>query len=233
MHSIEDRFRVCRCLEEQKEEFAAYQLQGPADIWWSHQRNAFLAGQPITWDQFKVAFRGHYIPPSLMKMKAGEFMRLTQGAKTLTEYLHTFNNLAWYAPTFVNTEEKKIDSFKRGLGTKHMKTMANSTRTVFSEFISDCITQENQNNLHTAAKGPKRVFESGTSQPRAPVAERSSFIHQCQDLSSMLVAKEVKGRRFLPTVTFVSIVESPNTFPRTAKNQGSRLDMEDVCTTLQ
>ena len=59
-------------------------------------------------------------------MKAAEFMRLTQGSKTLTEYLHAFNNLSRYAPEFVNTDEKKIESFKRGLSTKLMKTMANS-----------------------------------------------------------------------------------------------------------
>ena len=59
-------------------------------------------------------------------MKAAEFLKLTQGTKTLTEYMHVFNNLSRYAPIFMDTEEKKIESFKRGLGTKLMKTMANS-----------------------------------------------------------------------------------------------------------
>ena len=59
-----------------------------------------------------------------MCMKDVEFLRLTQGTKTLTEYMHAFNNLSRYAPEFVNTEAKKIESFKRGLGTKLMKTMA-------------------------------------------------------------------------------------------------------------
>ena len=63
-----------------------------------------------------LAFRGHHIPLGLMRMKAAKFMRLTQGTKTLTEYMHAFNNLSRYAPGFVDTEEKKIESFKRGLG---------------------------------------------------------------------------------------------------------------------
>ena len=54
-------------------------------------------------------------------------------------------------------EEKKIESFKRGLGTKLMKTMANSRCITYNEFISDALTQENQNNLHAVAKGHKRV----------------------------------------------------------------------------
>jgi len=94
-------------------------------------------------------------------MKAFEFMRLTKGTKTLTEYMHAFNNLSRYALEFVNIEEKKIESFKRGLGTKLMKTMANSRCATYNEFVSDALTQENQNNLHTAAKGRKRVAEAG------------------------------------------------------------------------
>ena len=54
-------------------------------------------------------------------MKATEFMRLTQGTKTLTEYMHAFNNLTQYALGFIDTEEKKITSFKRGLCSKLMK----------------------------------------------------------------------------------------------------------------
>ena len=96
-------------------------------------------------------------------MKATEFMRLTQGTKTLTKYMHAFNNLSQYAPEFVNIEEKKIESFKRSLGTKPMKTMANSRCTTYNEFISDALSQESQNNLHTAAKGHKRAAKVGTS----------------------------------------------------------------------
>ena len=94
-------------------------------------------------------------------MKAAKFMRLTQGTKTLIEYMHAFNNLSRYALGFVDTEEKRIESFKRGLGTKLMKTMVNSKCTTYNEFISDALTQENQNNLHAVAKGHKRVAKAG------------------------------------------------------------------------
>ena len=56
-----------------------------------------------------------------------------------------------------------------------MKTMANSRCTIYNEFISDALTQENHNNLHAAAKGRKRVAEAGalgSSQSRAPVVAR-------------------------------------------------------------
>ena len=100
-------------------------------------------GANVTWEQFKAAFRGHHIPPGLMRMKVAEFMKLTQGTKTLTEYKHAFNKLSQYAPEFVDTEAKKIESFKRGLGTKLIKNMANSRCDTYNEFVSDALTQEN------------------------------------------------------------------------------------------
>ena len=77
------------------------------------------------------------------------------------EYMHAFNNLSHYALGFVDTEEKKVESFKGDLSTKLMKTMANSRCTMYNEFISDALTQENQNNLHVVAKGHKRAAEAG------------------------------------------------------------------------
>jgi hypothetical protein len=74
-------------------------------------------------------------------------MRLTQGTQSMTEYLHAFNNLSHYVPDYVDTETKKIASFKRGLSPKMMKSMGISSRTSFNDFVSDCLTQENDNNL--------------------------------------------------------------------------------------
>ena len=92
--------------------------------------------------------------------------------------MHAFNNLSRYALGFVDTEEKKIESFKRGLGMKLMKTMGNSRCTTYNEFISDALTQENQNNLHMVAKSHERVAEvgaKGSSQSRSLVVARPPF----------------------------------------------------------
>ena len=67
-------------------------------------------------------------------------MKLTQGTKSLTEYLHAFNNLSRYATEFVDTDAKKIASFKRGLSPKLMKTLANSKCATFNEFVNHALT---------------------------------------------------------------------------------------------
>jgi hypothetical protein len=75
----------------------------------------------------------------------------------------------------MNTDAKKIESFKRGLSTKLMKTLANSKCETLNEFVSDAPNQENQNNLHTVAKGHKRALEADSSQQKTPMATRLQY----------------------------------------------------------
>jgi len=110
-----------------------------------------------------------------MSIKHTKFMKLAQGTKSLTEYLHAFNNLSRYATEFVDTEAMKIASFKWGLGPKLMKTLANNKYATFNEFVSDALTQDNQNNIYATSKNWKRAFEAGASQSKALVATRPQF----------------------------------------------------------
>jgi hypothetical protein len=108
-------------------------------------------------------------------MKLGEFLALNQGTKTVTQYLHAFNNLSRYASNMVNTDAKKIASFKRGLNPKMMKHVGTNMRIGFNDFVSDCLKQEKNNNVYAASKTRKRAFELGPSQPRAPMANRPPY----------------------------------------------------------
>jgi hypothetical protein len=96
-------------------------------------------------------------------MELGEFLALNQGTKTMTQYLHAFNNLCRYAPDMVDIDAKRIASFKRGLSPKMMKQVGTNTRARFNDFISDCLKQEKNNNTYTASKTRKRAFELGPS----------------------------------------------------------------------
>jgi hypothetical protein len=93
LNTIEQKFRLLRLTEELKTEYASHELHGPAGIWWSHHRSTLPPDVPIAWDQFKTAFHGNYIPLGLMAMKHIEFMTLTQGHKSLTEYLQPLTNV--------------------------------------------------------------------------------------------------------------------------------------------
>ena len=42
-----------------------------------------------------------------------------------------------------------------------LKTMGTGARATFNAYISDCLTQENNNNSYSASKSRKRAFEAG------------------------------------------------------------------------
>jgi hypothetical protein len=82
---IEQKFGLIRCTKTLKPLFAAQQLRGPASTWWGN----YVAIQPtrhlVTWDEFKLVFREHYIPEGVLHMKQEEFMRLKQGGDTVMQ----------------------------------------------------------------------------------------------------------------------------------------------------
>jgi hypothetical protein len=75
----------------------------------------------------------------------------------------------------VDTDAKRIASFKRGLSPKMMKHVGTNTRARFNDFISNCLKQEKNNNVYTTSKTRKRAFESGLSQPRVLIANRFAY----------------------------------------------------------
>ncbi|WVZ84710.1 hypothetical protein U9M48_031705 [Paspalum notatum var. saurae] len=102
---IESKFSLLpRLTEQQKARFAAQCLHGPSGAWCA----SFLAMQPaghqVTWDEFRTAFRAHFLPPSLIELKQREFCALQQGSMSVLEYVQAFIRLSQYYPEDVNTD---------------------------------------------------------------------------------------------------------------------------------
>jgi outer membrane protein W len=56
-----------------------------------------------------------------------------------------------------------------------MKYMGNSKCITFNEFISDALTQENNDKIYAASKTHKTNFEAGASQSKAPVVSKTQY----------------------------------------------------------
>jgi hypothetical protein len=65
--------------------------------WWANFVAVQSAGHQITWEEFKLAFREHYVPEGVLHMKQEEFIRLKQGGDTVMQYLNKFIHLFQYA----------------------------------------------------------------------------------------------------------------------------------------
>ncbi|WVZ97659.1 hypothetical protein U9M48_043174 [Paspalum notatum var. saurae] len=72
---------------------------------------SFLAMQPaghqVSWDEFRAAFRAHYLPPSLIELKQWEFHALQQGDMSVLEYVQAFIRLSQYSPEDVDTDQRR------------------------------------------------------------------------------------------------------------------------------
>jgi hypothetical protein len=124
------------------------------------------AGHVISWDEFRTAFRAHYIPEGLLERKLNEFLALTQGSNMVLQYAQTFNHLCQYAGYHADNDAKKQDRFHRGLNTK-LKERLNLVRANnFSELINMALTQEDCIMGHRAEK--KRKTPTGPSSVQSP-----------------------------------------------------------------
>jgi hypothetical protein len=112
---IGKKLDITQCNDREKVLYASGRLDGAASDWW----DAFTAAHPnadtITWQEFQTNFRAHHIPSGIMKLKKKEFLSLTQGNMTISEYRDRFTQLSRYAPEEVDTNEKCQERFLEGL----------------------------------------------------------------------------------------------------------------------
>jgi hypothetical protein len=108
-------------------------IEADASTWWGNYVAIQPAGHQITWDEFKLAFREHYIPEGVLHMKQEEFMKLKKGE---------FNHLSQYAIDQVNTDLKKRNCFMRGLNDRLQRKMATCLDLSYSRAVSTTLAVE-------------------------------------------------------------------------------------------
>jgi hypothetical protein len=138
---------------EQKPLFVTQQLRGPASTWWGNFVAVQPVGHQVTWDEFKLAFREHYVPEGVLHMKQEEFIRLKQGGDTVMQYLSKFNHLSQYAIDQVNTDLKKKNCFMRGLNDRLQRKMDTCLDLTYSRAVSMALAVEAKNTGQGKSKG--------------------------------------------------------------------------------
>jgi hypothetical protein len=123
-------------------------------------------GHVISWEEFRTAFRAHYIPEGLMEQKLNEFLALTQGTRTVLQYAQTFNHLCQYAGYHADNDAKKQHRFRCGLSTKLKERLNLVKANTFSELVNMALTQEDCITAHHAEK--KQKTPTGPSSAQSP-----------------------------------------------------------------
>jgi hypothetical protein len=82
---MEKAFKVLKCAEEEKVNYATYMLQGDAYDWWRMEEDKHNHDpEPYTWEMFKSSFYEKYFPISVRRQKEREFIKLEQGNMTVS-----------------------------------------------------------------------------------------------------------------------------------------------------
>ena len=105
-----------------------------------------------------MAFRDHHIPAGLLDRKLNEFLALTQGTRTVLQYAQAFNHLCLYAGHHVDTNAKKRERFRRGLGTKLQEKLNLVRADSFNDLVNLAITQEDLISAHRAKKSARHLL---------------------------------------------------------------------------
>jgi hypothetical protein len=82
------------------------------------------------------------VPQGNVQLKEDEFLELTQGGRSVSEYVHKFTELARYAPDDVSTEAKKMAHFLKGLRPELKTILASQDFLSFSHLSNKAIQVE-------------------------------------------------------------------------------------------
>jgi hypothetical protein len=175
--AIKRKLEAIGCPENQPVQLAAPQLSGMTLTW----RDTFSTiVRDATWAEFETAFREHHVPQGTIQLKEDEFRELTQGGRSVSEYVHKFIELARYMPNDVSTETKKMAHFLKGLRPELKTILASQDFLSFSHLSNKAIQVER-------AKEEEKVTSRGNS-------KNSKF----SELSSKIGTRELDPSGFHP-----------------------------------
>ncbi|WVZ48601.1 hypothetical protein U9M48_000022 [Paspalum notatum var. saurae] len=204
---IESKFSLLPHLsEQQKARFAAQCLHGPSGAWCA----SFLAMQPaghqVTWDEFRVAFRAHYLPPSLIELKQREFRALRQGDMSVLEYVQAFIRLSQYSPEDVNTDPRRATRLLDGFDPTLLTHLGRSYDS-FNELVDVAIDMEHRLRQAHEDQQKKRLASTPPSSPSQRPRVEYQFPMHMYYLEEPLQQEQYSGAQ--QPMSFYSAPPSP------------------------
>jgi hypothetical protein len=139
LRDIERKLDVVGYNDEEKLWYTSYMLTGPAACWWETVLTMKPPRSVITWAEFKERFRNTHVPDSIMELKRREFESVRQNDFPILRYVREFSELSRYAPAKVDTEEKRVKRFIKGLN-PYMRMQTGHHK--FQEIVDVAITLE-------------------------------------------------------------------------------------------
>jgi hypothetical protein len=135
----------------------------------------------INWPEFRAAFRAHQVLQGVIKLKQKEFQDLKQGCLTVNDYVSKFTQLSRYAPSEVDTDEKKQDYFLNGLNDGLANALEAWDFENFQGMVNKALVLENRRGVMERRRKLVHQNQSGSSsKPRIAPPTAGSMFHPAQ-----------------------------------------------------
>ncbi|XP_058772778.1 uncharacterized protein LOC131646840 [Vicia villosa] len=186
LKELERVFRVMDCTPAQKVRYGTHMLAKEADDWWLETLARLeFSGEEVTWNVFRREFLRKYYPEDVRGKKEIEFLELTQGNKSVTEYAAKFTELIKFYPHFdgEGAEFSKCIKFQNGLRSEIKKAVGYQKIRLFSDLVDSCRIFEEDSNAHHKMVSDRRgknqqsrgkPYDAGKGKQRVTHGQRSS-----------------------------------------------------------
>ncbi|XP_058783569.1 uncharacterized protein LOC131658274 [Vicia villosa] len=186
LKELERIFRVMDCTPAQKVRYGTHILAKEADDWWLEMLARLeFSGEEVTWNVFRREFLRKYYPEDVRGKKEIEFLELTQGNKSVTEYAAKFTELIKFYPHFdgEGAEFSKCIKFQNGLRSEIKKAVGYQKIRLFSDLVDSCRIFEEDSNAHHKMVSDRRgknqqsrgkPYHAGKGKQRVTHGQRSS-----------------------------------------------------------
>jgi len=105
LKDMERIFDAKMCSVDNRLAFTVYMLTREAEHWWINTKSIMgERDEPLTWEAFRGKFLSEYFPDSVRYAKEVEFLRLTQGGRTVTKYAEKFKHLGRFYTMLLDEE---------------------------------------------------------------------------------------------------------------------------------
>ena len=168
LKDLERIFDAKTCPTQNRLAFTVYMLNGEAEHWWISTKFILEErGKPVTWEAFRGKFLSEYFPNSVRYAKEVEFLQLTQGGKTVTDYAEKFKHLSRFYTLPLN-EEWRCQKFENGLRGDIRLMVAPFSIKDFAALVEKAIVMAKMTNEVEGQRPqqPQRIGEPPSSKPK-------------------------------------------------------------------
>nr|GEV00731.1 putative reverse transcriptase domain-containing protein [Tanacetum cinerariifolium] len=198
--SVEQVFKICKCVEEDKVMFAASTFEGHALTWWNGNVHTLglVNANHIPWTEFKSTMTTEYCPTTKIQRMEEELWTLTLKGDDIEAYNNHFHELALMCPDLVPNEKKKIKRYMKGVPKRIRGNITSSRPTTLHDAINlarELVEQAVQGKAVRVNESNKRKWEE--HQKTAPTTTITLTIITATATTTINTTSRIGGKRLL------------------------------------